>query len=424
MRAIWAKTAALAVLIAILSAVAALALTGPGDDHSAARVSFLSDSSWSAIDDPSAFVSQPAGSGAKLVLSVPMLPASGATLAQEASGAYNSYFRTLAQKLVAEGRGDAVIRLGWEMNGNWFPWSIQNGNASNFAAAWRQIVDTMRSVPGQAFKFDFCLNNGSSSDGSGLLNPQNAYPGDSYVDYVGMDVYDQSWISNPSSETNRWNGYVTAPWGMQWQRQFAAAHGKPVSFPEWGLDSGGSGYGGGDSPQFIQHMFAWFQTSNLAYESYFDYNAPDGDHLLSHYPNAAAQYKTLSGEAGPVSVSVPAPPKVVSPRPTAPAHRHSTQPRRGVLRVHAASVSRRPTLDVRVFRSRTGRELVKLTWNSYGHSVAVFKNRRRISAGHHRHSLVVRPRRRTRTIAFSVCELHTHNCSRVQHVQLKLAHKG
>jgi hypothetical protein len=56
---------------------------------------------------------------------------------------------------------------------------------------------------------------------------------------------------------------------------------------------GGTGYGGGDSPQFIQDMFNWLKSSNLGYHSYFNYNAPDGAHLLSEYPRAQTKYKQL-----------------------------------------------------------------------------------------------------------------------------------
>ena len=94
-------------------------------------------------------------SGYRLVLGVPIIPAtSGGSLAQGATGAYNQYFATLAQNLVAGGEGNAILRLGWEFNGNWYPWSVANNtDAANFAAYWRQIVNTMRAVPGADFSY-------------------------------------------------------------------------------------------------------------------------------------------------------------------------------------------------------------------------------------------------------------------------------
>ena len=60
------------------------------------------------------------GSGYTLSLGVPMIPdnSSGTavgTLAQGATGAYNSYFVTLAQSLVSGGASHAYLRLGWEI---------------------------------------------------------------------------------------------------------------------------------------------------------------------------------------------------------------------------------------------------------------------------------------------------------------------
>ena len=249
---------------------------------------FLASDSWSSIDSASWFASQWSGSGAQLVLSVPMLPASGATLSQGAAGAYNSYFKTLAQQLLAAGDGNAILRLGWEMNGNWYAWSIQNG-AANYAAYWRQIVNTMRAVSPN-FKFDFCPNDGSSYVNGVALNPESAYPGDAYVDYVGLDVYDESWVSGWTTFTNRWNGYLTQPYGLNWQRTFAAAHGKQVSFPEWGLWPSASN-GGGDAPSFVQSMYTWMSQSNLAYQMYFDASTS----VMASYPSAQSTYKQLFG---------------------------------------------------------------------------------------------------------------------------------
>jgi hypothetical protein len=258
---------------------------------------FLPGGSWSEIEQPSWFLSQWAGTGAQVVLSVPMLPSSGATLAQGATGAYDSYFKTLALALVTGGDSNAILRLGWEMNGNWFPWSIENGNAANYAAYWRQIVTTMRAVsPG--FRFDFTVNAGSSDVSGQLLNPEAAYPGNEYVNYIGIDVYDHSWVSNAGNTEARWAGYVNQSYGLAWQREFAAAHDKPVTFPEWGLDIGGGGTAGGDCPQFIQLMYNWMASSDTAYEVYFDFDTSSEEHALTNFPKAAALYRQLFGPNG------------------------------------------------------------------------------------------------------------------------------
>ncbi len=271
--------------------------------HQSYVLDFLSSDSWDSIESPTWFVNQWNGSGARLVLSVPMLPGSGATLAQGATGAYNSNFRVLAEQLVAAGAGNAIVRLGWEMNGNWFPWSIENGNAGNYAAYWRQIVDTMRLVSPN-FQFDFCPNDGSSHVDGAALNPESAYPGDAYVNYIGLDVYDESWVPGSSLEANRWTGYLNQPYGLEWQRSFAAAHNKQITFPEWGLWPSSTN-GGGDAPAFVQNMYDWMTHSNLAYQMYFNASTS----VLASYPKSQALYRqvfTATASTTPAATAKPA----------------------------------------------------------------------------------------------------------------------
>ena len=59
---------------------------------------------------------------------------------------------------------------------------------------------------------------------------------------------------------------MKAPFGLEWQRDFAARHGKLMSFPEWGVGNFG------DNPFFVQQMHDWFVKNdrNIAYAAYFD----------------------------------------------------------------------------------------------------------------------------------------------------------
>ena len=86
-----------------------------------------SNGGWSGLDGSGgslAWLTGPwKGSGYTLSLGVPMFPTGvGASLATGATGAYNSYFTTLAQTLVAAGQANAYLRLGWEFDGSWTAW--------------------------------------------------------------------------------------------------------------------------------------------------------------------------------------------------------------------------------------------------------------------------------------------------------------
>jgi hypothetical protein len=235
-------------------------------------MAFLDGSSFRKMEDPSWFISQFQGSGYSMIWGVPILPSSGDySLATGATGAYNQYFITLAEGLVAGDQGSSIIRLGWEFNGSWFPWAA-GGQADNFIAYWQQIVTAMRSVPGANFKFEWNPTSGDQRAG----NLADYYPGNSYVDLIGLDVYDISWGSYPGAAAE-FTTLETEPYGLNWLASFAAQHGKLMTLPEWGLGWGDSDNGapvsdpgtetsGGDDPTFINDMARWI-TANNVYEA-------------------------------------------------------------------------------------------------------------------------------------------------------------
>ena len=179
---------------------------------------------WAGMDEaPGA--SAWSGSGFRLVLGVPILPGVG-TLAQGATGAYDQYFATLAKNLVSGGESDAILRLGWEFNGNWFPWSVQtSADAANFVAFWKQIVTTMRAARGEHFTFVWNPNGASPTS----YTPDQAYPGNAYVDYVGTDDYDNFW-GTPFTPAAAWANQLSQQWGFNWLASFAAPTQSPSPF--------------------------------------------------------------------------------------------------------------------------------------------------------------------------------------------------
>ena len=230
---------------------------------------YLESADWHQIEDPAwdirAWREAPS---IQPVLSIPMWPGVGGSLAQAATGAYNGHFEAMARRLVAGGLNSAIIRLGWEFNGPWYSWSVQNSaQAKLFAKAWRQIVGTIRRVRGEHFNFDWSL-----IVSSGGVNPALAYPGDAYVSSIGMDVYDLDETAQNESASQRWNDIVNHGYGLAWQARFAAAHQKPVSFAEWAVayDLLDPSRGGGDDPSFVRNMYDWFASHDTAFENYFD----------------------------------------------------------------------------------------------------------------------------------------------------------
>ena len=233
---------------------------------------FLEMQTWKGMVDEAGWMSgcwKGAGHH-RLVVSVPMLVGEGSpTLQAGARGEYDGHFRALADKLATAGYADAVLRIGWEFNGGWYPWTARN-DAAAYAAYWRRIALAMRAAPGQRFRFDW-----TATTVEGPTEP--AYPGDDVVDIVGLDIYNQSWPNIPIPAL-RWQYLLRHPAGLMWHRDFAQAHGKPRSFPEWGTGTRPDGHGGGDDPLFVRNMLDWMhQGGRVEYACYWNYRASDYD---------------------------------------------------------------------------------------------------------------------------------------------------
>ncbi|SDQ67111.1 glycoside hydrolase family 26 protein [Quadrisphaera sp. DSM 44207] len=272
---------------------------------------FVDASTWTSIAKPTWAADRWKLTPYQIAWSVPMLPKTGGTIQAGAAGDYNAHFKTLSQTLVDRGLGDSVIRLGWEMNGTWFRWSAVKDPAA-FVAYWRQVVTTMRSVPGASFTFEWAPNIGEGTAG---FDKTRAYPGDEYVDLIGMSVYDQSWKYSSTQHVERWKEIVTIKGGLQWSVDFAKAHGKQNSLAEWGLSDRCDGHGGKDDPHYIQQVAAWVASHDYYYESYFDYRTSACEqHSITEgsFPTARTAYQ---GAFGPAAVSsadaAPAPNRAV-----------------------------------------------------------------------------------------------------------------
>jgi Glycosyl hydrolase family 26 len=226
-----------------------------------------------------------AKSNRRVLWSIPLIP-KGATLTEAASGAYNEHWRKIAVQMAQWHPAEPVlyIRTAWEFNGDWFPWSSHK-DPQAFIGAWRQFVTVFRAVSDR-FRFDWCPN--GSTDFA-----EEAYPGDAYVDIIGLDVYDEAKWCKIKDPAERWNKFTLNGGHMLlWHQAFAQAHHKPMSYPEWGVGGNDSG----DNPYFIEHMHQWFLDNHVIYASYWDSNADYPGKLSDgQYPQAGAKYRELFG---------------------------------------------------------------------------------------------------------------------------------
>ena len=230
-----------------------------------------------------------AAPGRRIIISQPMVPDSAPSTWRVlgAQGAYDQYATQLAKNLVSLGIGDSIIRLGWEANDGADQDSTLGSDSSqwsDWAIYWARIAWAMRAVPGAHFQFDWTVNQYWQP-----IPLSSWYPGDDVVNIIGIDAYD-SGISNASlTPTQRWNQLVNEPDGLNAVAEFAAAHGKPMSIPEWGLIPSGAATGGGDDPTYVAGLATFIRNHNVIYDSYFLHGP--GVILLPNAPNSLAAYR-------------------------------------------------------------------------------------------------------------------------------------
>jgi hypothetical protein len=227
-----------------------------------------------------------------VVVGVPLLPDNEGgvgddevrrLLRQGASGANDAHFATLARRLVALGLPDAVLTLGWEMNGTTYT-SRCGPDPAAWKAYWRTVVGAMREVPGQRFRFDFDPTRGADA------HPwTDCYPGDDVTDVIGMDSYDMA-RSDPDA-TADFDSYINEPYGLLAQVRFAARHHKPVSYPEWGM------YNRGDDPVYVRRMLEWMGTHDTLYQTVTDY-CPHGVWQCPSNPRSSRVFRRMLGATG------------------------------------------------------------------------------------------------------------------------------
>lgn len=205
-----------------------------------------------------------------------------------AAGDFDSYAKVLGQSLVSAGLQHSVIRLGAEMNGNWEVDYV--GNTTQEQRLWATCFDNevtaLRSAKGEKFLIDWDPN-ACKAD----IPYARYYPGNAYVDIVGLDLYDVGCVSPTRSVS--FKQLSLEPEGLVDFEAFAAEKGKPMSLPEWGLSSKPTG----DDPGFIDGIGSTVADGDFAFETYFDVN-DKGVEALSlgpHTPRAVVAFKDWFG---------------------------------------------------------------------------------------------------------------------------------
>lgn len=275
-------------------------------------------STWAALNTVDRSFGGYVGLRDGIICSTPMMPDDGTTLAQVAAGAGDVYFQAVAADIKNLGFLSPIIRIGWEFNGNWYPWAARNLE-TNYIAAFRQMVNVFRAVPGWTPQF---LWNPDKKAGryaqSTYADPPDCYPGDDYVDFLGVDAYN-GWVNGVNAPTKnangsggavaagdfppypiptqaaRWNNELVGtlgstvagtakPFCLEWTAHFADLHGKQIIIPEWGTGYDGTraGENCGDDGYYVEQMAAWLEANDVYAHGYWDRITGDYNARLSY----------------------------------------------------------------------------------------------------------------------------------------------
>jgi beta-mannanase len=232
-------------------------------------------------------------------LSIVLFPESeGRAHARCAAGAFDTYFQGFGSQLVKLGAGNAIIRLGHEANAN--PaytdrnWLITDVDGiGSYIGCFQNLSKALKSTAPDV-KIEWTM----AKKGFLPVSVMQAYPGDDYVDYIGITSYDNGpkYTSELIWTKTYMKTRLTGPLGYGAWLKVAREHGKKLAVSEWGVwERDGLGYAESDNDFYIQKVYDFFKANaaDIAYETY--YNCPDRHRLFpnSFMPKASAKYQQL-----------------------------------------------------------------------------------------------------------------------------------
>jgi len=223
------------------------------------------------------------------------------------SGSFDTYISGYATQVKNWGK-TLFIRPGHEMNGDWYKYGGQNNGGGTlngfgdpnkadgperFIAAYRHIVDIFNNLGVTNVTWVWCPNNGSAPDAS--WNTYDAYyPGDEYVDWVGMDGYNFGTSQSWSSWVEFFNIYNSFYHAME-------VYNKPIMIGE---------YASVEDPQNVNRKANWITNAYLYTKAvfpkikaitWFHIKKYEGnvqtDWRINSSTNALNAYKTAIGDS-------------------------------------------------------------------------------------------------------------------------------
>jgi hypothetical protein len=162
-------------------------------------------------------------------------------------GKYDTYIRQWAKAAAAWGK-PFLLRFAHEMNGDWTSWSpgVMDNTSSEFIAAWRKVHGIFRAAGANNAKWVWS----PVAHYEGATPFKRVYPGDAYVDWVGISGY--NW--GDTRERSSWQSFSEI-----FEESYKIVEGltnKPIIIPEVAsAESGGDKAAGETKDAWIQAAF-------------------------------------------------------------------------------------------------------------------------------------------------------------------------
>jgi hypothetical protein len=134
---------------------------------------------------PARFAATVASKGAAPL--VQMDPAS-ISISKIAAGHYDGYLSAYAEAVRAY-RHPVILSFGHEMNGDWYSWGYKHTSPAEFVAAWRHVVTLFRALGADNVTWLWTVNIVNDTQTGTIPRPNAWWPGNSYVNWVGIDGY-------------------------------------------------------------------------------------------------------------------------------------------------------------------------------------------------------------------------------------------
>ena len=217
--------------------------------------------------------------GYNLVWGMPLAQnQAGQKLTNTAAGTFDTEINQMLDIMLAHNpTGPIYLRPGWEA-GNFaadWPWMANTGDRVKYIEAF-QRVHGMAKAKSARFVIGWSVA-AVNYIGSTITNPTDAttgwYPGDAYVDYIGVDNYlvgsdisDGYDFTTLGQDGNRLL-VDNHTWSLHFLADFARSRGKSMAIDEWGV--------GADRPDYIRDHAKWMNDprNRVLYHGYWNKNA-------------------------------------------------------------------------------------------------------------------------------------------------------